>query len=107
MKRMLEFLPNIGRAEIFGALAVIVSAIRYATYLHAMYRGTAKPHVFSWFNWGLLVAIGAVAQIHTGGGPSVWALVTVSAMCFFIAILALWIGEKNITRSDWFAFIGA
>lgn len=34
-------------------------------------------------------------------------LVLVSSTCLFIAGVALFVGEKNITRSDWLAFCGA
>ncbi len=92
--------------EFFAFVAIIVSVIRYATYLLSIYKRETKPHVFSWFNWGLIVAIGAYAQFSLDGGPSVWPLAVVATTCFFIAGLALFIGEKNITRSDWMAFIG-
>ncbi len=100
-------LTDISRIELFAFLAIIVSVIRYGTYLWSIYKKETRPHVFSWFNWGLVVAIGAYAQIELDGGPSAWVLVVVSGTCFFIALLALFVGEKNITKSDWFAFIGA
>ena len=93
--------------EVFAALAILVSVIRYGTYLRAIYLKEARPHVFSWFNWGTVTAIGAYAQMSLDGGPSAWVLVVVSATCFFISGVALFVGEKNITRSDWFAFLGA
>ncbi|NND65238.1 MAG: hypothetical protein HKM24_04650 [Gammaproteobacteria bacterium] len=92
---------------IFAVLAIIVSVMRYGTYLWSIYKRETRPHVFSWFNWGLVTAIGTVAQFKLGGGPSAWVLLVVSATCLFIAFVALFIGEKNITRSDWFAFLGA
>ncbi len=72
-----------------------------------MYRRETLPHIFSWFNWGLITAIAATAQINLNGGPSAWVLCFVSGTCFFIAFLALFVGEKNITRSDWATFLGA
>ncbi len=91
----------------FAGLGIFVSLIRYATYLWSIYKMETRPHVFSWLNWSLMVGIGAYAQFKLGGGPSVWILMLVSFTCFFISILALFVGEKNITRSDWYAFIGA
>lgn len=93
--------------ELFAYLAIFVSVIRYGTYLRAIYLKEARPHVFSWFNWGVVTGIGAYAQITLDGGPSAWVLVVVSSTCFFISGVALFIGEKNITRSDWYAFLGA
>jgi hypothetical protein len=98
---------SLDRATFFALLAMAVALLRYLSYFWALYTRTARPHVFSWFNWGLVVGIGAYAQHTLGGGPSTWVLVMVSGTCFFIAFLALFVGEKNITRGDWLAFLGA
>ena len=95
------------RENFFVVLAIIASFIRYSTYALSIYRKQTKPHVFSWFNWGLLVTFGAVAQYRLEGGASVWGLTFVAATCFLFAIWALFVGEKNITRSDWATFVAA
>ena len=97
----------IGRPEIFAALGVAVALLRYGTYIHSIFRGCTRPHIFSWLNWSLMVGIGTAAQYRLGAGPSTIVLACVSVFCFFIAIIAFFRGEKNITRSDWIAFIGA
>ena len=91
---------------LFAYLAIAVSAMRYGTYLWAIYKKEAKPHFFSYFNWGLVTAIGAYAQMQLQGGPSTWVLMVVSTSCFLIALLSLFVGTKNVMRSDWYAFIG-
>jgi len=91
----------------FLLFSTLASLIRYGTYCLSIYRKQTRPHVFSWFNWGLIVAVGAYAQFKLGGGPSVWGLVVVAVTCFAISLWALFIGEKNITRSDWAAGAGA
>jgi hypothetical protein len=98
---------TLSQTEIFAALAILVSVIRYGTYLWSIKKGETRPHIFSWLNWGLVTGIGAYAQMSLNGGPSAWVLAVVSATCLFIAFIALFVGEKNITKSDWFAFIGA
>lgn len=91
----------------FAGLAILVSVVRYGTYLWSIYTRDTRPHIFSWFNWGIVTGIGAYAQFALNGGPSAWVLAVVSSTCLFIAFIAVFVGEKNITRSDWFAFIGA
>lgn len=91
----------------FAIAAIFVSLIRYGTYLWSIYLGQTRPHVFSWFNWGTVTAIGAYAQFELEGGPSAWVLAVVASTCFFISGVALFIGEKQITRGDWAAFLGA
>ena len=98
---------SIDRPELFAALGVLVALLRYGTYIHSIFRGRTRPHIFSWLNWSLMVGIGAAAQYRLGAGPSVIVLACVSVFCFLIAIIAFFRGEKNITRSDWVAFIGA
>lgn len=98
---------NLTREVVFAGIGILVSLIRYGTYLWSIYKKETRPHVFSWLNWGVLVGIGAFAQAQLDGGPSVWVLALVSGTCLFIAFLALFVGEKNITRTDWYAFIGA
>jgi hypothetical protein len=100
-------LYNFTQAEIFAGLAILVSVIRYGTYLWSIYKRETRPHIFSWFNWGTVTGIGAFAQFALDGGPSAWVLAVVASTCYFIAFVSLFVGEKNITRSDWMAFVGA
>jgi hypothetical protein len=95
------------RAVICAGLGIFVGLIRYGTYIHSILKGETHPHVFSWLNWCIMIAIGAYAQYRLGGGPSVWVLVMVTVVCAFITLLSLKYGEKDITRSDRIAFIGA
>lgn len=91
----------------FAILAIFVSIMRYGTYLYSIYKKETKPHFFTWFNFGLIVGIGTFTQFQLDGGYSIWVLGVVSFTCFFIAAISLFVGEKNITKSDWFAFIAA
>lgn len=102
---MIDQLPS--SHTIFAILAIAMSGLRYATYIWSMCKGEARPHVFSWVNWGLVLGIGAAAQWGLQGGPSIWVMAFGCVVCLGIAIAALFVGEKNITRSDWYAFIGA
>lgn len=95
------------RAVIFAALAFLVSIVRYALYLTSLFQRKTRPHMFSWINWGLLLAIGAYAQFKLGGGLSAFMIAFVAMACLTIAFLSVFYGERNITRSDWFAFLSA
>lgn len=95
----------IGGAAVFGALGVALSLLRYATYLRAIYKGTTKPHAFTWINAALMSGIAAVIQYIDNAGPTLWVTAVVAASCAFISILALYRGERHITRSDWAAFL--
>ncbi len=97
----------LSQTAIFAALAITLSIIRYGTYLWSIYKRETRPHIFTWFNMGTITTIGAFVQYSMNGGPSTWVLAMIGATCYFIAFIAFFVGEKNITKSDWFAFIGA
>lgn len=101
---ILEF----NRETIFAGLALIFMLIRYVFYFTSIYKGETRPHGFSWFVWGVVVGIGALAQLQLDPtGLSGWTLLAVAISCLIIAVLGFWIGEKNITRGDWITFLSA
>lgn len=90
-----------------GVVAIIIGIAAYIPYLRDLFRGKTRPHVFSWFIWGLMTAIGFFAQISEGAGAGAWIGAFTASVSFFIAIYALRRGEKNITPLDWASFLGA
>ena len=93
--------------SVLGALGVVVGLIAYVPYLRDVLLGTTKPHVFTWLGWGIINAIVFAAQISSGAGAGAWVTVFTSIAVFSIAIMAFFWGEKNITVSDWIAFIAS
>ena len=91
---------------ILGASASILGFIGYFFYIRDMVRGKTKPHVFSWFLWGLSTGIAFLAQIVKGGGAGAWVTGLTAFMCLGIAVGALRNGTKNITHSDWVCLAG-
>lgn len=89
----------------FAVAAVVLAAVRYGTYFYTIYQGKTKPHAFSWFLWGVVTGIGALAQFDLNAGPSAWALTFVSASCLSVACVASFIGTRDYTKSDWFALM--
>ncbi|MGE4352295.1 MAG: hypothetical protein AB7E52_08935 [Bdellovibrionales bacterium] len=93
------------RYQIFAFGAIFITAARYLTYFYTIYKGKTKPHAFSWLLWGVETGIATLAQLELEAGPSVWALAFVSISCLIIAVLSLFIGEREYAKSDWFALI--
>jgi len=88
-----------------GGLAVVVALVSLLPYFRDMYKGTTKPHAFSWFVWALLTGIAFVAQVFEGGGPGAW-LTGVSALLNFIVfVIALRYGSWKFSRFDWIALV--
>jgi len=90
-----------------GLLASLVAVLAYIPYFRDIFRGRTKPHIFSWFVWGLLGGITFAAQLVKGAGAGSWANGTTALICFIIAALAIFRGEKNITLTDKLSFSGA
>ena len=93
--------------EILAFAAVAIGLYATGIYIVSIIKGETKPHLFSWFIWGLLTAIAWAAQIHQNAGAGAWVTLTAALMCFVITVLCFRYGEKTITRSDWITFIAA
>lgn len=93
--------------QVLGAVAIAIGIAAYIPYFRDLFRGKTKPHVFSWILWGIITFTGFFASLSRGGGAGVWVELFTGSMCFFIAIYALFKGERNITFTDWISFLGA
>ncbi|MBP6888430.1 MAG: hypothetical protein KBC21_01885 [Candidatus Pacebacteria bacterium] len=90
-----------------GLLAVIIGIVGYIPYYRDIFRGTTKPHPFTWVGICLLNGITFIVQVVTGGGPGAWVTGVTAVATLGIAVLAFPRGEKNITFFDWVCFGGA
>ena len=86
--------------NVIGIVAVILAFIGYIPYIRDTLKGKTKPHIYSWFIWGLVTAIAFALQISDKAG--VGSLVTLAAalISFGIFFLGLRYGNKQITKSD-------
>ncbi|HEU5047743.1 MAG TPA: hypothetical protein VFT64_07860 [Rickettsiales bacterium] len=92
---------------LIGYCSLVAAAISYVFYLRSVLQGRTKPHAFSWTTWGILTSIAFYAQYTNEAGAGAWATCLVAAFCFLVALLAFFIGEKDIRRSDCIMFVGA
>jgi len=92
--------------EIFTIIGIIFMIASYSIYIYSIFKGNTRPHPFSWFIWGLLTAIGFLAQISDGAGIGASITFLSAVISFGIAIIG-YIQRENITisRSDKWAFI--
>lgn len=92
---------------VFGAVGVCVEIVSAIPYFRDIFKGNTKPHIFTWFGWGLVNTVVLVAQIVSGAGPGAFVTALISLSCFSAAFLALFYGEKHITKGDWACLIGS
>ncbi len=91
--------------NIIGLLAVILTFVGYTPYVRDIFKGKTKPHAFSWFIWSILTGIIYALQVSSGAGPGSWVTLSLVVIMFFIFILSLTRGSKDIKKVD-FVFLG-
>jgi hypothetical protein len=91
--------------DAFGLLSLVLSIVSYVPYLRSIFVANTRPHAFTWLVWGAVMAIAFVAQLHGRAGAGSWATGLSAAFCLCIGVIALFRGEKHITRGDWIALL--
>lgn len=91
--------------EIFGLLSLVLSVVSYVPYVRSIFVANTKPHAFTWLVWETVMAIAFFAQLSDKAGAGSWATGLSAAFCLGIGVIALFRGEKHVTRGDWIAFI--
>ena len=92
---------------IIAGFAVIFSLIGYIIYIKDIFNGKTKPHAYSWLIWAVLGGIAFFAQITNNAGPGSWVVGLAMIVSFFVFLLSLKKGEKEITISDSLSLVGA
>lgn len=96
-------MPHID-AEAMAVFSILSALIGYSYYIASIVRGNTRPHAFTWISWTIVVAILFFAQRAGGAGAGSWPTALSAVACCTIAILALWRGERRISRSDRYIF---
>lgn len=94
--------------HIIAVIAIILTFIGYIPYDRDIIKGSTKPHIFSWFVWGLVTLIVFALQVY--GGAGVASLVTLCAALMCIGVIFLGIRHRSIsdiTKTDIIFFLGA
>ena len=92
---------------IFGFLSSALALFCCVPYIRDIYKGKTKPHVFSWFLWGVITATVFWVQKSGGSGAGSWVTGVASVMSFSVAALGFSKGERKFFLVDWICFFGA
>lgn len=90
---------------IISVISVLLIFVAYVPYVRDTLQGKTTPHVYTWFIWGLVTAIAFGLQVSAGAGVGSWATLAVVIACFFVFILGMRNGKKDITKLDILFFI--
>lgn len=91
--------------EVLGVIAVVLTFVGYVPYIRDTIRGKTKPHIYTWFIWGLVTAIAFGLQLSADAGPGAFTTLAAAIVCFIIFGFGVRQGERNITASDTVFFV--
>lgn len=92
---------------VLGIVAVVIGLVGYLPYFVDIIKRQIKPHAFSWLIWGILQFVVFFAAANKGGGAGTWAIGAPAALNIAIFIMALFVGEKQITKVDKASLVAA
>ncbi len=92
-------------AHPWGVVAAILGFVSYAAYYRGIFTGQVHPHLFTWVTWGATTLIASVGQYTGGAGAGAWSTYITTIMTMGVILASLKVGERQITRSDWFSLI--
>lgn len=92
---------------ILAILSSIFAISCFIPYIVDIFKGTTKPHSYTWLIWAILQTIGAIAMLSGGAGIGVASLVIGAVLCGFVFILSLFYGTHNIKFFDKVCLAGA
>ena len=90
---------------ITGVVAAALAFVAYAPYIRDIFKGTTKPHVFSWLLWTFLTAIIFALQVNGGSGWGSLTTLSISVISFLIFVASLRNGKKLIKKIDIVFFV--
>ncbi|MDX2422294.1 MAG: hypothetical protein QNK43_06425 [Amphritea sp.] len=92
----------------FSGLAMVLTFVAFVPYIRSILAGRTRPHVFSWFIWGITTVIVFFAQLEAEGGVGAWPIGLSGIITVGVAVLAfVKRGDISITRTDWGFFVVA
>lgn len=93
--------------ETVGAIAVLLTFVGYIPYIVDTLKGKTKPHVYTWFIWGVITLAAYALQVSADAGPGSLVTLAAAVVCLFIAALGLSVArsERNIDKIDTFCFV--
>jgi len=90
-----------------GIIAILLTFVGYVPYIRDILKKKTRPHLYSWFLWGLVSLIGFGLQFSAGGGIGSVVTLAAALVCFVIVALGFTAGKKDITKGDTVFLVGA
>ena len=85
---------------IVGLITSLLVFVSYAPYINDTLKEKTKPHVYSWFIWGVVTLLVFFFQFNAGAGAGSWLTLSAGLVCLLIFGLSFRHGTRDITRFD-------
>lgn len=93
---------------LLSTFATALTIVAYFPYIRSIFHGQTRPHVFTWFIFGLATGIAFLAVLQARGGAGAWPIGFSCAVSLLVAGLAyVKRADVTITRADWILFFAA
>lgn len=93
--------------EFISGIAVVLTFVGYIPYMRDTIQGKTRPHVYTWFVWGLVPFIIFALQVSDNAGAGSYVTLASGVVCMIIFGLGLRQGKKDITLIDTALFISS
>jgi hypothetical protein len=100
-------LQQVAFKEMMGALSVLIALVAYSIYGWQTIKGGTRPHPLSWIIFGILTGTGFWIQFDEGAGAGSWVMGVTAAICFVLAAMSVWKGERIFPWYEWAFLIAA
>ena len=90
-----------------ASMAIFLALYAYGQYLKSMFQGKTKPHFCTWLVWFIVTAIAVFIQMLEGAGMGAWPTLVAAFICFFVTVLSIKYGSKDIRRIDFIFLIAS
>ncbi|MDD3145262.1 MAG: hypothetical protein PHV23_04090 [Candidatus Gracilibacteria bacterium] len=90
---------------LFLIFSAIFTFFSYFIYFRSIIKGESKPHVVSWFIWGLISLIIFIIQIYDNAGIGAFNIGFVAFLCLLISFISFKKGSRKISKTDSFSLI--
>ncbi len=93
---------------VFAALSLFVAVVGgFLPYFRDIFSRKTKPHAYTWLIWAITQGTAVAGLWYGGGGWGALTLTMGTVLVFFVFLLSLKLGTRNVTKVDTTILIAA
>ena len=91
---------------VLGIVASVIGAAAYVPYFRDIFRGTTKPHPFTWLVFAILNGVVFFGQVAAGAGPGAWITGMTAIATLSLAVVGFYASGRYIVLIDYVCLAG-